>query len=113
MILRSIIAACILIALTLASFGHRALSPADEAKAQAYILAGGDWLTLCGNDGDPLTAATKCMACVIANGCALPDPADAITPAPSSTAIRWYPHTEHQIASIIQITHPARAPPFV
>ena len=75
MILRGIITTILLVALTLVSFGHQTLSPQTEAQVDAYILAGGDWSDLCGESEDPLAHASKCMACLIAQACALPAPA--------------------------------------
>lgn len=113
MILRSLIAALVLVALTLSSFGHRTLSPADEAQADAYILAGGDWASLCGESGDPLSTTAKCMACVIAHNCALPTPVLAARPLSPGEANVWPLAADRPLVSAHTPAHPARAPPFV
>lgn len=112
MILRSLISALVLIALTLSSFGHRTLSPGDEAQAEAFILAGGDWATLCGDGDDPLSTAGKCMACVIAQNCALPTPITTARSIASGEAIIWSRAAGQFPAVANTVAHPARAPPF-
>lgn len=113
MILRSLISALVLAALTLSSFGHRTLSPADHAQAEAFILAGGDWAALCGEGDDPLGTAGKCMACVIAQNCALPNPKMTARSLTSGEAIIWPRAAGLFPAAARTVAHPARAPPFV
>ncbi|MFA8442706.1 hypothetical protein [Yoonia sp.] len=112
MILRALISALVLFALTLSSFGHRTLLPAEEAQAESFILAGGNWAELCGEGGDPLSTVGKCMACVIAQTCATPTPAVMARSLSSGEAIIW-PREASQTRAVSRISaHPARAPPF-
>lgn len=112
MILRGLISALVLIALTLSSFGHRTLSPGEEVQAETFILAGGDWAALCADGDDPLSTTAKCMACVIAQGCALPTPAAMATRLSVGDTIVW-PRTTDQPVLAAQIhAHQARAPPL-
>ncbi|MDX8348869.1 hypothetical protein SLH49_12855 [Cognatiyoonia sp. IB215446] len=113
MILRGIITTILLVALTLVSFGHQTLSPQTEAQVDAYILAGGDWSDLCGEGEDPLAHASKCMACLIAQACALPAPAANATQLSASTPVRWTLAVETAVLAAPPSSHPARAPPFV
>ncbi len=109
---RAIISLCVLIALTLSSFGHRTLSPQDQAQAQAYVLAGGDWADLCADGGAPLTSAATCMACVVALGCAVPPPAFTATTIQVEGGIYWSVQEAQQQTAIRSYAHAARAPPF-
>ncbi len=113
MILRGIISALLLVALTLASFGHQSLSPSDKAQAEAYILAGGDWADLCSEDSDPFATVAKCMACIIAQGCAVPDPSDVTLTTQSGSMVVWPLQPTRLTIAKADVTHPARAPPFV
>jgi len=113
MIFRGIIPSILLLALTLVSFGHQTLSPQTEAQVDAYILAGGDWSDLCGDSQDPLAHATKCMACLIAQACAVPTPTDDVTPLSVSTSLRWTMVAETTVFAAPHSSHTARAPPFV
>lgn len=113
MILRGVISAILLIALTLSSFGHRSLSLTDEMQAQSYLLAGGDWDELCGDADDPLAHVTKCIACVLAQTCALPAPAGATHITAASTVLVWPTQRDAYRAMQALRFHPARAPPFV
>jgi hypothetical protein len=111
MIIRGVITACVLVALTLASFGHRALPPSDEAKVQAYVLAGGDWAELCRENGDPFASVAQCMACTIAQGCVVPDPSNIGTVVPNVAAIMWSAQEPLTTRAATSIAHLARAPP--
>ncbi|MDX8353528.1 hypothetical protein [Cognatiyoonia sp. IB215182] len=113
MIFRGIITAILLVALTLVSFGHKTLSPQTEAQVDAYILAGGDWAELCGEGGDPLAHANKCMACLIAQACALPTPTANATQLSTSAPLNWTLALETAVLVAPPSSHPARAPPFV
>lgn len=112
MIYRNLITLCLLMALTLSSFGHSTLSPDAEAQAEAYILAGGSWSDLCSNQGDPLAAGAKCIACIIGQSCLLSNP--------TGTARDWPTEIQlgRQIVNVfvdhtsMRSSHPARGPPF-
>lgn len=67
---RIVLTPVVVVALTLVSFGHQRLSPGDQAQAEAYLLAGGDWSAICTDDQ---TIAQTCLACVISATCALAD----------------------------------------
>ncbi len=112
MIMRRIIASILMVALTLVSFGHQSLSPGAEAQAESYILAGGDWADLCGDEGDPLAHVTKCMACLISQACAVPAPGDIAHPATTYTALTWAITPENTAIASWYSSQTARAPPF-
>lgn len=113
MIIRAIITTIVMIALTLVSFGHRSLSPADEAQAQSYILAGGNWADLCGDGDDPLASSGKCMACVLSHSCALPPPSDDTRAPEIGITLKWAMRSETTAFTPRTWSHSARAPPFV
>lgn len=110
---RGLFALLLLAALTLSSFGHRSLSPNAAAEAQAYILAGGDWASLCGESGDPLAATEKCRACVIAQTFALPAQCSPAQPLGRSVRIVWPSDPAGMEWAVQYASYPARAPPFV
>ena len=112
MIIRGLITVLVLLALTLSSFGHRTLAPMDEARANAFILAGGDWATLCGDGDDPLNTATKCMACIMSQSCALPPAAVTATKVFVGDAMVWPRVADQPVGATQTQAHPARAPPF-
>lgn len=112
MIKHGIITTILTLALTLVSFGHRTLSPAAEAQAEAYILAGGNWAELCGESGDPLAGISKCMACVISQTCALLDSPSVNHPTQTATALNWVPQRASATSANATKSHPARGPPF-
>ncbi|MDP5084296.1 MAG: hypothetical protein NWQ23_02665 [Yoonia sp.] len=113
MIWRGLISLCLLVALTLSSFGHRTLSADAEAQAEAFILAGGNWADLCGDDGDPLASGAKCMACVIAHTCHLPEPALAALPDLSTFTLDWAQSGNLVITTADTASHFARGPPVL
>lgn len=113
MITRWIISILLMIGLTFASFGHHTLAPDEQAQAEAYILAGGDWTDLCTDGTDPLGNAAKCMACVINHGCTLPPNGAMPTQAARSISVAWVISDQTTQSPRSAYAHAARAPPFI
>ena len=110
--IRSFIAALLTVALTLVSFGHQSVSPKAQAQADAYILAGGSWSDLCGENGDPLAHSAKCMACLITAGCALPPPAATVHRTGLVIRVAWSVSADTSHVITAHAPQMARAPPF-
>ena len=113
MIIRALISAIVMFALTMVGFGHRPLTPAADAQATAYALAGGSWTDICGQDGDPRhTTTPACQACIIAHSCLLAAPQ--IAPISTQIRITWDipPVRSHARLTAFSWAYPARAPPF-
>lgn len=109
MIARGFVAALLALALTAVSFGHT--PPQDDARADAYLLAGGDWAAICADTDRPLHGADACMACLISAGVDLPPPAGDATAVMTASLADWtLPAARIALAQLLP-AHPARAPP--
>lgn len=112
MLKRGIISFVVMIALAMVGFGHKSLTPAADAQATAYILAGGSWSDLCGQDGDPRHAsADQCRACVISHGCLLDTPAVTAATLITASALVARPYQSISHLSGLDWAYAARAPP--
>ncbi|WP_322893738.1 MULTISPECIES: hypothetical protein [unclassified Yoonia] len=109
MIARGFVAALLALALTAVSFGHN--PPQDDARAQAYLLSGGDWAAICADTGRPLHGVDICMACLIAAGADLPCPASDAATLISVTLADWSMSAHAFTRAQAIPPHPARAPP--
>lgn len=109
MIARGFVAALLVLALTAVSFGHN--PPQDDARAQAYLLAGGDWAAICADTGAPLHGVDICMACLIAAGADLPCPATDPAALITSSLADWSMSADAFTFAQTAPAHPARAPP--
>ncbi|WP_052700883.1 hypothetical protein [Loktanella sp. S4079] len=113
MALRALISLCLIVSLTLVGFGHRTLGPNTDARATAYVLAGGDWSDICGQSGDPRHAQSdRCIACVIAGGCLAPRMAELAQPDRDTRLLWRTPERDTHTLSELEWSYAARAPPL-
>jgi hypothetical protein len=68
------------LALIAVGFGHR-MPSAEDARVEAFVLAGGDLSDICGDIGDGSVAHRPCPACQIVSAIALPENAGPVRPA--------------------------------
>jgi hypothetical protein len=110
-LIRRWVLACLMsVALVLVGFGHRPVQ-ADQ-QAVAYLLAGGDWADLCADGDVPHPVGDRCMACILAQSAALPDPVPDMLRASSHRDAHWTTKaSSHRIMTGVT-PYPARAPPF-
>ncbi|MFN3663109.1 hypothetical protein [Yoonia sp.] len=106
---RVFVAALLSLALTAVSFGHQ--PPQDDARAEAYLLAGGDWAAICADSGAPLHGAELCMACLISAGAGLPGAVTGPTAQISARLVDWAQAAGDTLRRQRVFIHPARAPP--
>lgn len=113
MIRRGLISCIVVFALAFIGFGHRALTPAVDTQATAYVLAGGDWADICGQTGDPRHARVdQCLACIVSHGCLTPTPAQFPALQLATSALWIGKSASISRLSILDWAYAARAPPL-